>query len=246
MRFDLRGGGSTVGMERVAAGQVDLGASTLAVTSPPTTTAATASAELMRVPIGLDGLAIIVHPSNVITDLGLSQLRDLFSGDIFDWAELGGESGEVLLISREDGSGSRALFEERVMGDEPVSLTAVVMPTSADMVDYVAQHPFAIGYVSRAYVLDWLPGGSPGGRPPTATDQSPSAGAFLARRAVRVVSVDQQLPTLENIRNQRYFLIQPLFLLSRGQPQGNAQAFIDFVLGPAGQAIVGRFHSRVR
>jgi phosphate transport system substrate-binding protein len=231
----------------VTAGQVDLGASTLAATIPPTTTGATAAAELVRVPIGLDGLAIIVHPSNVITDLSLLQLRDLFSGDIFDWAELGGERGEVLLISREDGSGSRALFEERVMGDEPVSLTAVVMPTSADMVDYVAQNPFAIGYVSRAYVLDWLPGGAPGGRPPpTATDQSPSAGAFLARRAVRAVSVDQQLPTLENIKNQRYFLIQPLFLLSRGQPQGETQAFIDFVLGPAGQAIVGRFHSRVR
>jgi phosphate transport system substrate-binding protein len=173
-------------------------------------------------------------------------LQDLFSGDIFDWAELGGESGEVLLISREDGSGSRALFEERLMGDEPVSLTAVVMPTSADMVDYVAQNPFAIGYVSRAYVLDWLPDGAPGGLPSTATGQPPPSRAVGARRAVRVVSVDQQLPTLENIRNQRYSLIQPLFLLSRGQPQGDTQAFIDFVLGPAGQAIVGRFHGRVR
>jgi phosphate transport system substrate-binding protein len=188
----------------------------------------------VRIPIGLDGLAIIVHPTNIITDLSVVQLRALFSGDIFDWAELGGESGEVLLVSREDGSGSRALFEERVMGDEPVSLTAVVMPASADMVDYVAQNPLAIGYVSRAYVLDSPP--------------------------VRIVSVEQQLPTLENIKSQRYFLIQPLYLLSRAQgravlrsgtasgrgPQGEAQAFIDFVLSPAGQAIVGRFHVRVR
>ena len=110
----------------------------------------------MRVPIGLDGLAVVVHPSNNIAGLSLVQLRDIFAGRLLDWQALGSDAGEILLVSREDGSGSRILFETRVMSDERVALTAVVMPTSQDVVDYVAKNPHAIGYVSRAEVAEWI------------------------------------------------------------------------------------------
>lgn len=233
VRFDLRGTGSSVGEERVAVGQVDLAASTLLPAALLTTTISPTT-DLNHVPIGLDGLAIVVHPTNMITDLTVVQLAALFSGEILDWAELGSESGEVLLVSREDGSGSRLLFERRVMGEEQVSLTAVVMPSSADVVEYVGKNPQAIGYVSRAYVAASLP------------DGVETAQADVEKERVRVVSVEGQLPSLEAIKNQRYFLTQPLFLISRGQPQGEVRAFLDFVLSPAGQSIVGRYHVPVR
>jgi phosphate transport system substrate-binding protein len=225
VRFDLRGGGSTVGEERVQRGQVDLAASTLTGREALTATTADAGQSLLRIPIGLDGLAIVVHASNV---------RALYSGRILDWAELGSHSGEVLLVSREDGSGSRATFESRIMGDEVVSLTAVVMPSSADVVLYVGRNPQAIGYVSRAYVGEALDGGAPlpGTQPQTG--------------AVRVVPFDNELPTPAAIREGRYRLTQPLLLVSAQEPQGPVRAFIDFVLSPAGQAIVERYHARVR
>ena len=230
--FEVAGGGSTTGEERVLAGQVDLAASTLL--SPTVPTAA------RRTPIGLDGLAIIVHENNPIAALTLTQLQALYGGRLFTWAEVGGAADEVLLISREDGSGSRQLFEARVMGEEPVALTAVVMPTSGDVVDYVAKHPNALGYVSRAYVLAVIDQAAS----PATEVATPDA----ARRplGVKVVALDGQLPTAQAIQTQRYPLIQPLYLVSRTRPTGWLQQLIDFTLSPAGQAIVARYHGRVR
>ena len=66
-----------------------------------------------------------------MADRTLLELQRLYGGRIIDWATFGPDGGDVILVSREDGSGARILFESRVMGDEPVSLTSVVMPTSA-------------------------------------------------------------------------------------------------------------------
>lgn len=232
VQFEVTGGGSTTGEERVMAGQVDLAASTLISPTVPTTA--------RRTPIGLDGLALIVHASNPITTLTVSQLQTFYSGRSFNWVDVGGPPGELLLISREDGSGSRQLFEARVMGEEPVALTAVVMPTSGDVVAYVAKHPNALGYVSRAYVLAALM--------PPAAEATAVATPDEAVRAlgVNVVAIDGQLPTQQAIQSQSYPLIQALYLVSRTRPTGWLQQFVDFTLSPAGQAIVARYHGRVR
>jgi phosphate transport system substrate-binding protein len=240
--FEVAGGGSTIGEERLLAGQIELAASTLispTVSNP--LLQSRGSPAVIRAPIGLDGLAIIVHQSNPVEDLTVTQLQALYNGRVLTWTEVGGPLDEVLLISREDGSGSRQLFDARIMGEERVSLTAIVMPTNADVVDYVAKHPNAVGYVSRAYVV-------------AAIDQaylSATAPADPAARAanapaVKVVALESELPTQQAIQRQSYSLIQPLYLVSRTRPTGWLQQFIDFPLSPAGQTIVARYHGRVR
>lgn len=238
--FALTGGDSTTGEEQVMAGQVDLAASTL-ISSTVTDTAGqhVRQTTAIRIPIGLDGLAVIVHPDNAVAKLTLTQLQALYNGRILTWEEVGGPALEVLLISREEGSGNRQLFDERVMGEERVSLTAVVMPTSRDVVDYVAARPNAIGYVSRAYVINAIEqAGQPGAG---ATQEQPTTAP-----TVKVVMLEEQLPTQQTIQSQSYPLIQPLFLVSRTRPTGVLQQFIDFALSPAGQAIIARYHGRVR
>jgi phosphate transport system substrate-binding protein len=250
--FDLRGGGSALGEAAAAKGKADLAASTLFPPDMGTSTGSTqeqaasvtpSADDLLRTPIGLDGLAIIVHPSNPIGDLTLLELRRLYSGRIIDWSELGGPNGAVDLASREDGSGSRDLFDDRVMGEEPVSLTAVVMPTSQAVVDFVTRNPLAIGYVSRAYVADLL-----GDGPASAADTLGATPAFAPE--VKVVAVEGALPTVDNLLAQDYALIQPLYLItgpsSTGARADWARQFIYFALSPAGQEIVGRYHARVR
>jgi phosphate transport system substrate-binding protein len=238
----VHGGGSTLGEEQVTAGRIDLAAVALL---PPETSAAAppgfsaVRSQLMRTPIGVDGLAIVVHGSNPVEALSLQQLQDLFAGRLLDWQELGGAPGEIMLVSREDGSGTRLLFEERVMGEEPVSLTAVVMPTSADVVEYVSKTPSAIGYVSRSWVLEALTAA----QGESVRDADAENGGV---RSLRVLRVEGYLPTLDTLRTQTYPLIQPIYLISRGEPRGTARQFIDFVLSPAGQAVVGRYHLRVR
>jgi phosphate transport system substrate-binding protein len=232
--FSIRGGGSTIGEAEIALGEADIAASTLL---PPVEDAAGAG-NLVRTPVGINGLAVVVHPSNAVSDLSLVQLRDIFSGSVLNWQALGSDNGEIQLVSREDGSGSRSLFEERVMSGERVSLTAVVMPSSADVAAYVAKRPDAIGYVSRGDVVRWLEEPTAGGTVQATPDAT--------WPQVEVVRVEGQLPTVASLAEQRYPLIQPLYLVTRGAPTGQVRRFIDFVLSPAGQAIIGQYHAPIR
>ncbi len=224
--FAIRGGGSILGETWLENRRIDLAASTRLPDEDDT------PATTMRIPIGLDGVSVIVHPSNPVADLTLAQLRDIYSGKRLDWQDVGGESGDILLVSREDGSATRMLFESRVLDEERVSLTAVVMPTSEAVVDYVADHPSAIGYVSRAYVL--------------AEELLPADGGQESLAGVHLVAVEGRLPTGEEIRSQRYHLTRPIFLLRRQADTARLQPFIDFVLSPVGQEIVARYHSPIR
>ena len=232
--FDIRGGGSTLGEARVRSQEIDMAASTLlpdAMRQDEESTDDQAADQpgddavdsLIYTPIGLDSVAIIVNEQNTVESLTIQQLRDLYSGRTLDWPSVDGLGDDVLLVSREDGSGTRRIFEERIMGDEAVSLTAVVMPSSADVVDYVSKRPRAIGYVSQAYLTN------PG-----------------ANRNIRLVAVEGRLPDAEIDSDQPYYLTHPIFLVTNGEPSGWSRQFVDFALGPAGQAIVDLYHTRIR
>jgi len=103
--------------------------------------------------VAKDALVIIVHPSNPVDSLSLTELKSIYAGYTLDWEPLGGE-GEIVLVSREEGSAARAFFEERIMQGERVSPTAVVMPSSRDVVGYVSLHPGAVGYVSMGSITE--------------------------------------------------------------------------------------------
>jgi phosphate transport system substrate-binding protein len=105
-----------------------------------------------------------------------------------------------------------------VMGEGRVTLTALVMPNSQAMVDYVAGDPSAVGYVSMGYLND----------------------------QVRAVPIEGLLPTPQNVSPAEYFLTRELVVLNRPGLSPDAQAFLDFALSPAGQAIVAQRYGRVR
>lgn len=220
--FEIRGGGSTLAERWVAEGRIDLAASTIVPSG------GLPVPETERIPIGLDAVAVLVHTTNPVEAVTLLQLKELFSGKILLWSELGGEESEILLVSREDGSGSRLLFEERVMSGESVALTAVVMPTSEDVVAYISGRPAAIGYASQAF---------------TAVE-----GEDLAERnrAVRALRVEGSTAAMGIDNPGSYHLSRPLYLIRRRDDDPHLRSFIDFVLSPAGQSIVDRRYGRIR
>jgi phosphate transport system substrate-binding protein len=212
VQFEIRGGGSTLGLTDLRAGRADIAAVSWKTEGKPDPSGVQAT------PIARDGIVLLVHPSNKTPGLTLLQLRALYRGEMFDWADLGGSSGEPLVISREDGSGDRQAFESLAMGDDRVNLNALIMPTAQAMADYVARHPAAIGYVSLAQIRD----------------------------DVRVLPVEGVVPTAEQIQAGAYHLGRLLYLYVDSSPAGNVRDFLDFVLSPAGQTIVARHHAALQ
>jgi phosphate transport system substrate-binding protein len=170
--------------------------------------------------IARDGIAVIVHSSNPVDGLGLLQLQDLFSGRTYEWRVIGSSEtlGVVEIVSREYGSGTRRAFETLVMDGIEVTSRAVVVPSSEAVVEYVASHRAAIGYVSMAF-------------------QSPE---------VKVLSIEGVLPTPQSANFGSYALSRNLWLLTPNPPSRPAADLVRFALSPVGQQIVGRQYGRIR
>jgi phosphate transport system substrate-binding protein len=212
VHLDVTGLGTLYGLEALRAGRADVA---LASWLPPDL-----DADWQTVAIARDGIAIIVHPTNPVKELGLLQLRDLFGGRTYEWRGAGGQTsqGQVQPVSREEGSGTRAAFEALVMDGWPLTPLAVVAPSSQAVVEYVAEHPGSIGYVSMGAV-------SPG---------------------VKVLTVEGELPSKGSAGQGSYPLTRELWLVTGNRPARAVQDFLDFALGPAGQEIVGRRSGRIR
>ena len=232
VQFTLLGGGSQMGEQWLASGKIDIAASTAAYPDAQT------PAGLVRIPVGLDGIAVVVHTDNPVETLTLVQIRDLFRGRAVNWEEVGGAARDVLLVSREGGSATRDLFEERVMDEVRVARTAVVMSTSSNVVEYVAVHSEAIGYVTSAYL-------SQIGMPPAANGENPS-NTTPAEQTVKSVSVEGRVPFDTDLANLQYPLARALYLLFRQSSDPSIQKIVDFALSEEGQAIIARYHVSIR
>ena len=131
-------------LETLTAGQADLASVSWL------SEGASAPGQLWYRTVARDSLVLITHPSNPLGGLTLSQLRDIYQGKIFSWADLGGPGLDIVPVSREEGSGTRLSFETLVMGGRSVAPMAVVMPSNRAVVDYVSTTPGGIGYVASA------------------------------------------------------------------------------------------------
>lgn len=232
VQFTLFGGGSRMGEQWLAAGKVDIAASTAAYPDAETPTG------LVRIPVGLDGIAVVVNSDNPVESLTMVQVRELFRGRALNWEEVGGVAREVLLVSREGGSATRELFEERVMDEGRVALTAIVMPTSSNVVEYVAAHPDAIGYVTSAYLAQT--GMLPSSNGENASDTG------TAEPTVKSVSVEGRMPFDTDLANHQYPLARALYLLFHQSGDPSIQKIVEFVLSAEGQAIIARYHVPIR
>ncbi|NDJ60430.1 MAG: hypothetical protein GYB67_04845 [Chloroflexi bacterium] len=203
--FDVRSGNDGTSAAALAGGDaLYLFTNHLPVDSP-----------LWAAPIGQDGLAVIAHPANPITQLTTTELRDLYQGWIPNWRVLGGADTEVAVFSREAGSGTRAEFERLVMGDRRTTPSAQIAPSSAAMVQSVARTPGGIGYVSMSYLDE----------------------------TVTPMLINGVIPTPETVYTNRYPLRATLFVGGLREPPGAYRAFIGWLQGQEGQAIVGRHYA---
>jgi phosphate transport system substrate-binding protein len=208
IRFDIRSGNYEAMLDAVTQGEAPY-----FVTNHFPLDSQTES--LWAAPLGQDGIAVIVHPDTSVQGLTTGQLRDIFQGWTTNWAAVGGEDAPITVISREDGSGTRAEFESLIMGNRQTTSSAQVAPSSSAVVQSVARTPGSIGYVSMSYV----------------------------NASVRTLSVDGVLPTHDTVARSIYPLRSIVYIVGQAEPQGDMRAFIAWMQSVDGQTVISRTHA---
>lgn len=201
----VQGGGSTAGVQAAISGAAQIGMSSRRL-------AADEAMRVTEIPIARDGIAIVVHPTLPVSDLVLDQVRAIYAGEIKNWRRVGGRDLPITLITREEGSGTRAAFETLVMGQRRIVASALVQDSTGAVRQMVASDPAAIGYVSIGLV-----------------DASIKA---LKLRGIEA--------TEANIDAGKYPLVRPFLFLVRAEPRGVAKDFIDWIIGPEGRQLTRR------
>lgn len=210
VRITVRGGGSGVGIASLIDKTCHIANSSRPIKDKEIQTAATKGVKPKANVIALDGIAVIVHPSNFIKELSGEQIKDIYTGKINNWAEVGGPNMKIIVVSRDSASGTFEAFNELALKGAKVRPDALMQASNQAVATTVAQTPGAIGYVGLAYL-------------------NPS---------VQAVSVDGIIPSKETILARKYKYARPLFMYTDGEPKGEVKKLLDFILSKEGQKIV--------
>ncbi|HWJ77418.1 MAG TPA: phosphate ABC transporter substrate-binding protein [Niallia sp.] len=169
------------------------------------------TSNLKEVIIAYDGIVVVTHPSNKVKNLSLEQVKRIFTGEVTNWKEVGGEDMEIVVVSREDGSGSRDAFQEIVgYGSGELIKNAIIASGNGNIKTTVANNKHAVGFISFEYIDD----------------------------TISTMNIDGIEATAENVLEQKYRLSRPfLFVYKENNLSGAGQKFIDFILSDEGQKV---------
>lgn len=197
--------GSSSGITAVAEGRCDIGLSSRALKEDEK------AQGLTETTLALDGIAVIVNPENPVDDLTLEQIAKIYTGEISNWKDVGGNDAEIVLIGREAGSGTRDGFESITDTAEACRYRQELTSTG-DVITTVAQNPNAIGYASLAAVED----------------------------TVKSLSVDGVQPSEDTVKDGSYAIQRPFVLVTRTDAplSDPAQAFFDFATSADAASII--------
>ena len=197
--------GSSSGIKDTISGTTEIGMSSRKLTDEE-------SKNLKEVTIAVDGIGVVVNKNNPVKNLTLEQIKDIFTGKITNWSEVGGEDKEIVVVSREEGSGTRTAFQEILnYSTEDTVKNAIVNNSTGATKVMVEENDNAIGYMSIGYIDD----------------------------SIASVNVDGVEATADNVKSGEYKIQRPFLLVYKeGALSEEGQEFIDFILSDKGQAIV--------
>jgi len=217
---EIQGGGSSQGVKDVSDGISAIGNSSRDLKDTEKTLGLTEHI------IAYDGIAVVAHPSNPVTNLTKDQIQKIFKGEIKNWKEVGGNDAEILVVTREDGSGTRSAFEELLKLQETkdgntvsfMKSDALVADSNGAVKANVSSKNDAIGYTSLGY----------------------------ADETLKKISVDGVECTVENVKSKSYIISRPFLMLTKGELKPEVQAFLDFIKGDKGQEVVGEKYITIK
>ena len=197
--------GSGSGIKAVQEGRCDIGLSSRDLKEEEK------AAGLNATVLAYDGIAVIVNPENPVSDLSVEMIADIYTGEITNWAEIGGNDAEIVLIGREAGSGTRDGFES-ITDTEDACQYRQELTSTGDVITTVSQNPGAIGYASVASV----------------------------KESVKAVTVDGIAPTEATIKDGSYVVQRPFVLVTKADKKLSdaAQKFFDYITSSAANEII--------
>ena len=197
--------GSGAGITAVSEGRCDIGLSSRALKDDEK------ASGLKETVLAYDGIAIIVHPDNPVSDLTAEQIADIYTGKITNWKDVGGNDAAIVLIGREAGSGTRDGFES-ITGTQDACQYRQELTSTGDVITTVSQNPDAIGYASLAAVKD----------------------------TVKALSVGGVTPSEATVKDGSYTVQRPFVLVTKEGVTLSpvAQAFFDYVTSADAASII--------
>lgn len=207
--ISVRGGGSSVGIASLIDGTCDIADASREIKSSEIEKAITNGRDPVAHIVAMDGIAVIVHPNNNVGALSKKQVKDIFTGKISDWSEVGGNAGKIVAISRDTSSGTFEAFGVLVLDNQKVRPDALMQASNQAVASIVARTPGAIGYAGLGFITD----------------------------SVKALDIDGVKPSKATVLSTKYPVSRPLFMYSNGKPQGTVKEFLDFVKSKEGQVI---------
>jgi phosphate transport system substrate-binding protein len=206
----VRGGGSGVGIASIIAGTCDIADSSRAIKDAELQKAASNGRDPKAHVIAMDGIAVIVNPSNKMAEITKKQVMAIYTGKISDWSELGKGSGKIVVLSRDSASGTFEAFGSLALNGQKVRSDALMQASNQAIASMVAKTPGAIGYVGMGYITD----------------------------SVKPLNVEGVYPDSKTVLSGKYPYSRPLFMYTNGEAKGTSKDLIDFILSKEGQKLV--------
>lgn len=222
VRISVTGGGSGTGITALLSNTVDIANASRPIKQEEIDAALANGVVSVQHIVARDAIAVIVHPDNPVQNLTLQQVSDIYAGRIGNWSQLGGEDRPIVRLSRETNSGTHVYFLESVIRlgnneDKTIfSADTLLLPSSEGIIAEVRDNPNAIGYDGLGYITD----------------------------EVKVIAIAEDVskgyvfPSVETVNQDLYPIARDLYMYTNGEPEGVIEAYLTYILSPAGQQIV--------
>lgn len=211
VKIEIDGGGSGTGIKALQNQEVDVAMASRAIKDAEKKKLGSYE----EVVIAYDALSIIVNPRNPVEALSKAQLKDIFTGKIKNWQQLGGKDLPIAIYTRFNTSGTFDFMIDKVMDGAEFSQNAEAKSSNAGIVHSVSENPASIGFVGLAYIEDVV---------------KPVSVAFKDKNYVK--------PTFKNAIDRKYPIVRKLFLYCKKEAGNEVKSFIDFIKTPLGQKVV--------
>ena len=205
VKFTYNPTGSGSGIQAVSEGRCDIGLSSRALKDDEK------ASGLVETVVALDGIAIVVNPENPVSDLDIDTIAKIYTGEITNWKDVGGNDAEIVLIGREAGSGTRDGFES-ITDTKDACQYRQELTSTGDVITTVSQNPNAIGYASLAAIKD----------------------------SVKALTVNGVAPTEATVKDGTYLVQRPFVLVTKEGValSETAQKFFDFATSADAASII--------